>query len=162
MKTIFYYKTELKSEIKTGPEHFLTEFLGNLTISFSLRLQNKIKFDKSSVFKSPDNNSNTSSILADFQEVRWNVVVRQLSLIRVCNVSCAWRKLGSLVTHWAHREDWSDWADVSCSRIKKQPTNQWPFDLKWHLALYHWATALLWIEIMLVATLVRVPTNYRK
>ena len=25
----------------------------------------------------------------------------------------AWRKLGSLATHWAHREDWSDWADLS-------------------------------------------------
>ena len=24
----------------------------------------------------------------------------------------AWRKLGSLATHWAHSEDWSDWADV--------------------------------------------------
>ena len=24
----------------------------------------------------------------------------------------AWRKLGSLATHWVHREDWSDWADA--------------------------------------------------
>ena len=24
----------------------------------------------------------------------------------------AWRKLGSLATHWVHSEDWSDWADV--------------------------------------------------
>ena len=24
----------------------------------------------------------------------------------------AWRKLGSLATHWAHGEDWSDWADA--------------------------------------------------
>ena len=24
----------------------------------------------------------------------------------------AWRKLGSLATHWAHSEDWSDWTDV--------------------------------------------------
>ena len=24
----------------------------------------------------------------------------------------AWRNLGSLVTHWAHSEDWSDWADA--------------------------------------------------
>ena len=24
----------------------------------------------------------------------------------------AWRKLGSLATHWAHSEDWSDWADA--------------------------------------------------
>ena len=24
----------------------------------------------------------------------------------------AWRKLGSLATHWAHSEDWSDWADI--------------------------------------------------
>ena len=23
-----------------------------------------------------------------------------------------WRKLGSLATHWAHSEDWSDWTDV--------------------------------------------------
>ena len=23
----------------------------------------------------------------------------------------AWRKLGSLATHWAHSENWSDWAD---------------------------------------------------
>ena len=24
----------------------------------------------------------------------------------------AWRKLGSLATHWAHSEDWSDWVDA--------------------------------------------------
>ena len=24
----------------------------------------------------------------------------------------AWRKLGSLATHWAHSQDWSDWADA--------------------------------------------------
>ena len=24
----------------------------------------------------------------------------------------AWRKFGSLATHWAHSEDWSDWADA--------------------------------------------------
>ena len=24
----------------------------------------------------------------------------------------AWRKLGSLAIHWAHSEDWSDWADA--------------------------------------------------
>ena len=24
----------------------------------------------------------------------------------------AWRKLGSLATHWAHSEHWSDWADA--------------------------------------------------
>ena len=24
----------------------------------------------------------------------------------------AWRKLGSLATHWAHSEDWSDWAEA--------------------------------------------------
>ena len=24
----------------------------------------------------------------------------------------AWRKLGSLATHWAHNEDWSDWVDA--------------------------------------------------
>ena len=24
----------------------------------------------------------------------------------------AWRKLGSLATHWVHSEDWSDWADT--------------------------------------------------
>ena len=24
----------------------------------------------------------------------------------------SWRKLGSLATHWAHNEDWSDWADA--------------------------------------------------
>ena len=24
----------------------------------------------------------------------------------------AWRKHGSLATHWAHSEDWSDWADA--------------------------------------------------
>ena len=24
----------------------------------------------------------------------------------------AWRNLGSLATHWAHSEDWSDWADT--------------------------------------------------
>ena len=23
-----------------------------------------------------------------------------------------WRKLGSLATHWAHSEDWSDWANA--------------------------------------------------
>ena len=29
----------------------------------------------------------------------------------------AWRKLGSLATHWAHSEDWSAWADA--------PTHHW-------------------------------------
>ena len=24
----------------------------------------------------------------------------------------AWRKFGSLATHWQHSEDWSDWADA--------------------------------------------------
>ena len=24
----------------------------------------------------------------------------------------AWRKLGSLATHWVHSEDWSDWVDA--------------------------------------------------
>ena len=24
----------------------------------------------------------------------------------------SWRKFGSLATHWAHSEDWSDWADA--------------------------------------------------
>ena len=24
----------------------------------------------------------------------------------------AWRKVGSLATHWVHSEDWSDWADA--------------------------------------------------
>ena len=24
----------------------------------------------------------------------------------------AWRKLGPLATHWAHSEDWSEWADA--------------------------------------------------
>ena len=24
----------------------------------------------------------------------------------------AWRNLGSLATHWAHSDDWSDWADA--------------------------------------------------
>ena len=24
----------------------------------------------------------------------------------------AWRKLGSLATHWTHSEDWSDWAEA--------------------------------------------------
>ena len=28
-----------------------------------------------------------------------------------CSLS-AWRKLGSLFTHWAHSEDWSDWVDA--------------------------------------------------
>ena len=27
----------------------------------------------------------------------------------------AWRKLGSLATHWAHSEDWSDWADAQAN-----------------------------------------------
>ena len=27
-----------------------------------------------------------------------------------CSLS-AWKKLGSLATHWAHSKDWSDWAD---------------------------------------------------
>ena len=28
----------------------------------------------------------------------------------------AWRKLGSLATHWEQREDWSDWADAQAVR----------------------------------------------
>ena len=27
----------------------------------------------------------------------------------------AWRKLGFLATHWAHSEDWSDWADAQAN-----------------------------------------------
>ena len=32
----------------------------------------------------------------------------------VCSESSlsAWRNLGSLATHWAHSEDWSEWADA--------------------------------------------------
>ena len=29
----------------------------------------------------------------------------------------AWRKLGSLATHWAHSEDWSDWADATAKTL---------------------------------------------
>ena len=28
----------------------------------------------------------------------------------------AWKKLGSLATHWAHNEVWSDWADAQADR----------------------------------------------
>ena len=37
-----------------------------------------------------------------------------LSIHPVWSVSSlfAWRKLGSLATHWVHSEDWSDWADA--------------------------------------------------
>ena len=28
----------------------------------------------------------------------------------------AWRKLGSSATHWAHSEDWSDWADAQADQ----------------------------------------------
>ena len=37
-----------------------------------------------------------------------------LGICQVWSVSSlsAWRKLGSLATHWAHSEDWSDWADA--------------------------------------------------
>ena len=28
----------------------------------------------------------------------------------------AWRKLGSLATHWVHSEDWSDWADAQADQ----------------------------------------------
>ena len=37
------------------------------------------------------------------------------NLIRVFAVRCplsAWRNLGSLATHWAHSEDWSDWGNA--------------------------------------------------
>ena len=39
----------------------------------------------------------------------------------------AWRKLGSLVTHWAHSEDWSDWADAQAD-----------LGLRWAHRLYCW------------------------
>ena len=32
-------------------------------------------------------------------------------------VLSAWRKLGSLATHWAHSEDWSDWVDAQADLI---------------------------------------------
>ena len=37
-----------------------------------------------------------------------------LGIRPVCSESSlsAWRKLGSLATHWAHSKDWSDWADA--------------------------------------------------
>ena len=37
----------------------------------------------------------------------------------------AWRKLGSLATHWAHSEHWSDWADVQA-------------DLRWARRSFWW------------------------
>ena len=32
--------------------------------------------------------------------------------VRSQSLLSAWRMLGSLTTHWAHSEDWSDWADA--------------------------------------------------
>ena len=34
----------------------------------------------------------------------------------------AWRKFGSLATHWAHSEDWSDWADARLIWVFAGPT----------------------------------------
>ena len=39
----------------------------------------------------------------------------------------AWRKLGSLATHWAHSEDWSDWADAQAD-----------LTLRWEHFLFCW------------------------
>ena len=33
----------------------------------------------------------------------------------------AWRKLGSLVNHWARSEDWSDWADAQADQSLRWP-----------------------------------------
>ena len=49
---------------------------------------------------------------------KWHVcpAKTQISLgihpVRAKSSLSAWWKLGSLATHWAHREDWSDWADA--------------------------------------------------
>ena len=38
----------------------------------------------------------------------------------------AWRKLGSLATHWAHSKDWSDWADqINASKRCRQDGKQY-------------------------------------
>ena len=41
-------------------------------------------------------------------------VSRFMSSFELFNLSSlsAWKKLESLTTHWAHSEDWSDWADA--------------------------------------------------
>ena len=42
------------------------------------------------------------------QRLRWPLASTQSDQSSLS----AWRKLGSLATHWAHSEDWSDWVDA--------------------------------------------------
>ena len=59
---------------------------------------------------------NWAAIWQNQQKMRVRPVKTQISL-GICSVwsgslLSAWRKLGSLATHWAHSEDWSDWVDA--------------------------------------------------
>ena len=43
----------------------------------------------------------------------------------------AWRKLGSLATHWAHSEDWSDWAHAQAEDWSDWADAQADLNLRW-------------------------------
>ena len=44
----------------------------------------------------------------------------------------AWRNLGSLATHWAHSEDWSDWADAQADLSLRWAHNHFVgFHMSW-------------------------------
>ena len=44
----------------------------------------------------------------------------------------AWRNLGSLATHWAHSELWSDWADAQADEsLRWAHTHFVGFDMSW-------------------------------
>ena len=50
----------------------------------------------------------------------------------------AWRKLGSLATHWAHSEDWSDWADAQADlSLCWSHTHFVDFEISWLTSLLY-------------------------
>ena len=62
----------------------------------------------------------------------------------------AWRKLRSLATHWAHCEDWSDWADAQAG-----------LSLRWAHMPFCWFCHEV-AQILLLQLLLYVPTWVKK
>ena len=80
---------------------------------------------------------------ATWQKVSVHLAKTQISL-GICPVwsessLSAWRNLGSLVIHWVHSEDWSDWADAQA-----------------HLSL-RWVQSLCWFCHVAAQIVLREP-----
>ena len=57
----------------------------------------------------------------------------------------AWRKLGSLATHWAQSEDWSDWADAQADlSLRWAHTHFVGFVMSW--LIFRTVTGSIWLQ----------------